>query len=117
MHEALQENIEMVKLGRELLEGFIADELSGKEQTGHFVKEGAGGKREPDENFILDELEPEDFIIVNKILVGIIPDDYWSYAEKCKKSGNKSRQALLAMLNNKIHMLNEKRGALPQKRE
>jgi hypothetical protein len=116
MHEAPQENIEMAKLGRELLEEYMADELSGKEKTGHFLKGGDDSKRELDKDFILDELEPEDFIIVNKVLVGIVPEEYWSYAKRREKEGNKSQQTLLAMLNNKVGIIRNKTLILPKNR-
>ena len=114
MYEVPQENIEMTKLGRELLEQYIADELSGKEVTGHFLKGEDENKREVDENFNLDELSSEDFIIANKVLVGIIPDEYWAYAKKLKKEGNRSQQILLPMLNNKVSILIDKIGTLPE---
>jgi len=94
--------MEMVSLGRELLERYIANELTGKIVTGHFTKE-AGQERRLDEDFNLDELTPEDFIMACKVLTRVVTtDDYQAYKMEHGREANKSQQILLTMINNKV---------------
>lgn len=97
MHEGSPENIQLATLGRELLEKFIADEISGKAGTGHFL-EGGEDQKKQDKDFHLDDLEVEDFIMIGKVLGGAVTrKDYEDY-----KKRKKSQQILMSMIDNKM---------------